>query len=153
MSWNVSNYIILYIWWYYVYHVDSAIFVTYFLIGIQLLCMGIHVIVQEFHFSMMRICVDDHRCSELRYGLCNKDHAGQSQLVDNEHWLSCYNPKPVIFARLYKGFYCKSLWVIVIFLAVGAMREYYVFPMVFQWFRTPSGRIQESEMFHKQQVL
>ena len=67
------------------HHVNFAIFVTYFLIGIQLLCMGNHIIVQKFYFPMMIFCVDDPRCSELRYGLCNKDHAGQSQFVDNEY--------------------------------------------------------------------
>ena len=63
---------------------NFAIFVTYFLIEIQLLCMGIHVIVQKFHFSMMRICVDDHRCSELRYGHCKKDYADEFQQFDLE---------------------------------------------------------------------
>ena len=66
------------------YHVNFAISVTYFLIEIQLLCMGIHVIVQKSHFSMMRICVDDHRCSELRYGHCKKDHAGEFRQFDLE---------------------------------------------------------------------
>ena len=113
---------------------NFAIFVTYFLIGIQLLCMGNHVIVQKFYFPMMIFCVDDHRCSELRYGLCNKDHAGQSQFVDNEYRWPCYNPKPAISARFYKGFYCKISWVIVRFLAVGDMRKYVVFPMVFEAF-------------------